>query len=178
MTDPAFRFRRPHPIFEDWAERPAPGPIDRRLVHKNDDANVLLGRLERVGAHRFAAQLHLVADHPFFFEHACDHVPGLALVEWGRQTGIAVAHRFYDVPLDGFAFVIRELSVTFTSFAELDGPVFGESEVTEVVERRGVLHQMRFGGHFLQHGTSIGTIEGQWTVLPDAVMRRLRKGPR
>jgi hypothetical protein len=160
--------------FDRWSTAPLDGGVKRQLVHKAREDNVLLGRLAQLGPDHFGAQLRLVPDHSFFFEHPCDHVPGMALVEWGRQTGIAVAHQFYDVPLTGKAFVVSELDVRFTRFAELDAPVFGVSWITEISRKRGNLRAMTFTGHYMQHQRSIGSIRGVWTILDTAVMQRLR----
>ncbi|WP_323073340.1 AfsA-related hotdog domain-containing protein [Mycetohabitans endofungorum] len=46
------------------------------------------------GQDRFVAPLIIEPDHPFFFEHEIDHVPGLMLVEATRQACTAVSHMF------------------------------------------------------------------------------------
>ena len=122
-----------------------------------------------------AVQLAFDVDHPFFFEHPCDHVPGLALIEAGRQSGLVVAHRFYDVPTEGVSFFVRELVARFDGFAALDAPVFGYGVVTDVRRKRGRVASMRYTGHYLQQGASIGTLTGEWTIVDTAVMARLRR---
>src|ERR1700681_84866 len=93
--------------------------LDRILVHKHEEENVFVSRLERIAGEddSFLAQLALSADHGFFFEHPLDHYPGLMLVEAGRQAATALTHLFYGVPLDA-VFILRGLTIDFDSFAE------------------------------------------------------------
>jgi 2-oxo-3-(phosphooxy)propyl 3-oxoalkanoate synthase len=164
--------------FDLWA-REAPGArIARELVHKHRDDNVLLARLEAAGPDTFAVQLHFDPGHPFFFEHPVGHVPGLALIEAGRQAGLAVAHRFYGVPVGHRAFFINDLNAAFTGFAALDAPVFGIGVVSDVRRRGGELRQMTYSGHYLQGGRSFGTLRGTWTVVAPAVLARLEQAGR
>lgn len=177
MTSPLDRWLPVHDAWSAEAARGARPTVDKRLVHKHREANVFLRRVEAVvgRAHVYAAQLGFPPDHPYFFEHPVDHVPGLALIEAGRQCGLAVAHRFYGVPLEGYAFFIQDLHAHFDSFAELEAPVFGLGLVEDVRMKRERLTQMRYTGHYLQHGRSIGTLTGTWSVVPEAVMARMRK---
>lgn len=167
-----------HPRFDTWAASD-PTVLDRKWVHKRDDANVLVARVERGDApDTFLSELRIPRDHAFFFEHEVDHVPGLALIEAGRQVGVAVSHRFYDVQLDGFVFLIRELNATFSAFADLEAPVFGNSVVSDVVVKHGRTARMSYTGHYLQHGRSIGTLTGTWAIVPAGVTQRLRRESR
>ena len=161
------------PVFDTWAAEPAPR-VDRALVHKNHDYNVLVARVARVGPDAAAVQLHVPTDHPFFFEHPRDHVPGLAMIEAGRQVGLVIAHALYDVPLHGFAFYIDELHARFQRPAELHAPVFGRCEISDVRRKRGRLVSMTCAGHYLQAGEPVGTLSGRWSVVPEAVAARLR----
>jgi hypothetical protein len=177
MTEPSRWLSR----FDRWTAEleSAPAPrIREELVHKRCPENVLVARVERVSddaPDSFAVQLLFPTDHPFFFEHPLDHVPGLALIEAGRQTGLVVAHRFYGVPLQGCVFFVNDLAASFTALALLDAPVFGNSIVTDVRMKRGRLVGMTYTGHYLQHGRSIGTLTGTWTVIDEPVLARMRR---
>ena len=63
----------------ETAEITAPGAARLGVAQ---DADVLIG-VDRAGAVRLAP-----ADpfHPFFFDHPCDHVPGMVLIEAARQA--------------------------------------------------------------------------------------------
>ena len=98
--------------------------LDGRYVHKIVPANILLASVERrPGSEEWydAAMVHDTS-HPFFFEHALDHIPAMMLVEAGRQLGIAISHLFLGVPLH-YLFATRSFDIRFTDFAELDVPV-------------------------------------------------------
>lgn len=161
-------------IFEQWAADPGE-PLDRRWVHKDRPENVLVSRSERVGDDLFAVRFAIPLGHPFFFEHDVDHVPGLLLIEAGRQAGLVAAHSHYGVPLEGYTFLLGGMEADFQAFAELDAPLFGVGVVTDVVMKGGVARTMTYGGHFFQAGRAIGRLSGRWTIVPDAVAARMRR---
>ena len=162
------------PRFDVWATEPVPR-VDQALVHKARPENVLVARVEPVFEHHVAAQMVVPEEHPFFFEHPCDHVPGLALVEAGRQGALVVAHTVYDVPIEGIAFLLQDLRIGFQRPAELDQPVFGRCELTDLEFRRGRLVGMTCAGHYLQSGEVVGSLSGRWSLLPEAVVQRMRR---
>lgn len=167
---------RLHEWAAEFEHRPPP-VIDKKLVHKHRQQNVFVSRFEAVDDEHtddFVVQLYLDAKHPFFFEHPLDHYPGLMLVEAGRQLGTAVAHVEYGVPFDT-VFILNGMSVDFTSFAELDKPVFVNSKVTEKKYKRGALVGMLYGGHFIQDDESIGFMSGRWNMYSKKTMERMRR---
>jgi 2-oxo-3-(phosphooxy)propyl 3-oxoalkanoate synthase len=151
-----------------------PERIDGKYVHKLDERNVLIGRLERTTEPDcFAAVMTPDYEHPFFFEHGLDHVPSMMLVEVGRQMGIAVSHMFYDVPL-GYMFATRAYDIRFTDFAETRGLVRVDARVIDKRFRHGQLSALRLEGHFSQAGRALGSMGGEWLMLPAEAWRRLR----
>ncbi|MFJ5142058.1 ScbA/BarX family gamma-butyrolactone biosynthesis protein [Streptomyces sp. NPDC088707] len=76
--------------------------------------NVLLSR---EGAGRYG--MHLATGHPGYFEHACDHVPGMALVEAFRQAGHQTLRQSGDLR----SHLMTGCEVSFDAFGELDAPV-------------------------------------------------------
>jgi hypothetical protein len=107
-----------------------------RLVHKAFEENVLLSHIDEVARGQrevdnegrpirkdhFRGTQYIQRNHTFFFEHHRDHVPGLYLIEAGRQMSVAVAHRFYDVPC-GVEFVMTDLHVWFRNMANIHDPL-------------------------------------------------------
>ncbi|AKJ29754.1 AfsA-related hotdog domain-containing protein [Caldimonas brevitalea] len=71
--------------------------------------------------HSFVGTLRVERDNRFFFDHQNDHVPGLLVLEGMRRLALDVASRYRRY--DGEA-LLREMEVDFTSFAELDCPVY------------------------------------------------------
>ena len=169
------------PRLREWNAEFADGPpplLDRKLVHKDYDQNVFISRFEALDAEHpddFVAQLFIDKTHPFFFEHTLDHVPGLMLVEAGRQLGTAVAHVAYGVPLGDTVFILNGMEVDFTGFAELDQPVFVNSTVSEKKFKRDMLSQMFYHGNFVQNEKAIGYMSGRWNIYSKRVMKRMRK---
>jgi hypothetical protein len=163
-----------------WAEAGANGErLDRAFVHKMDMRNVLLARVAPAADHpdQHVAELAIDDRHPYHFEHAQDHVPGMMLIEAGRQMAMAIAHLYYQVPLD-VVFVLNEVSISFSRFAELGRPVFIHSTVADKVQRRDQLAAMSLGGDFIQGGEVLGSMSGRWTMLDRALIERLRRRAR
>jgi hypothetical protein len=165
-------------LFRKWAADPPESVplLDRSLVHKYQPANVFVARMERVlgtGGDRFATQFAFDPAHAFFFEHPLDHVPALMLMEAGRQAATAALHLFYDVPVDAVV-IVRDIAADFASFAELDRPVFGASEVAEPQIKAGKLTGMFLKGWFVQDDRRIGVMIGSWLVLDRRVAERMR----
>ncbi|MGE5230146.1 MAG: AfsA-related hotdog domain-containing protein [Deltaproteobacteria bacterium] len=150
--------------------------IDGRYVHKIIERNVLLARVERRPGKEEWYDAEMVQDvaHPFFFEHTLDHIPAMMLVEAGRQLGIAISHLFLGVPM-GHLFATRAFDIGFTDFAELDIPVTISAAVTDKRYRHGELFQLRLDGYFSQAGRRLGTMGGDWAMLPPALWRRYRR---
>lgn len=94
--------RQPRPFH---SELPRLGP---ERVKRRSPGDVVIG-----GAPR---SLHLVVDtaHPYLFDHAADHVPGMVLLEGARQA-------FHD--LDPIMSAIAGVHGTFHRFVELDDEV-------------------------------------------------------
>lgn len=167
--------------FEAWSrefkEGPPPPPLGKELVHKHREQNVFVSRVELVGPEhpdQFICQFALDPAHPFFFEHPLDHVPGLMIIEAGRQTGNAVCHLFYDVPF-GTSFVLSEAHFDFVAFAELSRPLFATGTVAEKKYKRGALIEMKCEGHFVQNLETIGFMSGRWRVFNRRVLERMRR---
>jgi hypothetical protein len=164
-------------------ETRAPGSgrerLDRRLVHKAREENVFVSRIEPTGREpgQYLALLDIDPRHAFFFEHEQDHVPGLMLMEAGRQVGMAVTHLFYDVPLEA-AFVLGLLEVNFTRFAELGPPLFFLINLSDMEYRRERLSKLSARCEWLQNGQSLGVMSGRWSIFDREFFTRLRAAPR
>jgi len=71
----------------------------------------------------FIGNIYASPTHPYFYEHPLDHVPGLLIIEGCRQFGTACAHIFGKVPLQGIGMMLKYMSATFHSYAELELPI-------------------------------------------------------
>ncbi len=116
-------------------------PVRRRAeqltgdqVGRHGTGDVLLGRSD--------GELVLRVDptHPGYFEHVCDHVPGMVLIEAFRQAGHVARHRPDPGP-EGRTrpLWLSHLSIDFGSFGELDDDVLVRTEGTSASDTAGGL---------------------------------------
>jgi hypothetical protein len=159
-----------------WSTQAAGERIDKQFVHKLDIRNVFVRRVAPLAGHadEHLAELALDEQHPYHFEHAQDHVPGMMLIEAGRQLAMAIAHLHYGVANQS-VFVLNEVSIAFTHFAELGAPVYVHSRVRDKIYRRDQLVAMSSGGEFIQNGLVLGSMSGRWTMFDPAVIERMRR---
>ena len=154
--------------------------IDKKYVHKVKEENNLVSRIEQIevaDADSFLSQVAVNPKHPFFFEHEYDHIPGLLMVEAGRQIGTAIAHLFYEVPFNT-AFILNEMNVRFFRYMELRKPLFVKSMVRKKLIRRGRLIQMEHDGYFIQDEHEVAYMGGTWQMYDKRIIERFRKSAR
>jgi hypothetical protein len=168
----------------EWSVSPVAASttrIENRFVHKQEAANVFVARVAPLGPSRpddHVAELALDPSHPYHFEHAQDHVPGMMLIEAGRQLAMAIAHIYYDVSLDS-VFVLEQMSSSFTRFADLGPRVYMHASVSDKEYRRNRLTGMSSTGRYIQNGEVLGELSGRWTMLDRQLLERmLRRRPR
>lgn len=70
----------------------------------------------------FYAEMHCDQNHPYYFEHPNDHVPGMMMIEFVRQALTACIHTYGNVPLNGYHFILSDLNVKFLNYLELNSP--------------------------------------------------------
>jgi hypothetical protein len=113
----------------------------------------------------FRGTLYIQRNYSFFFEHARVHVPGLYLIEAGRQMSVAVAHMFYGVPF-GVEFIMTELNVEFRNMANVHDPLIAYNIMGRHVYRKGQLASMYSSGVIRQGELDIVRMSGTM-VLTD-----------
>jgi hypothetical protein len=151
--------------------------LDKRLVHRYETNNVFVSRIQPSPDRRedeFIGQFAFDPDHPFFFEHALDHIPGLMLIEAARQFGTALAHLHYSVDSD-HCFILDDIVVRFERFAELKLPVFAVCMVNDKVLRRQRLTGMTFAGHWIQEDQPIGYMKAAMRIYERRLYERIRR---
>lgn len=115
------RMRAEHRTGRDLlAERtPRPLPVSAVRVGRDDDSNVVLGDVA-VGSAGASATVLVPLDHPSMFDHPQDHIPGMVLVEAGRQLALLAASECCGLsPAKSY---LAHWSATFTRFGELEMP--------------------------------------------------------
>jgi 2-oxo-3-(phosphooxy)propyl 3-oxoalkanoate synthase len=164
--------------FEEWSAEFQPSVIhrmDQRYTHKVDKRNALLAKIEALTPDIIIGEVVQDTTHPFFYEHALDHVSGLYQIEAARQFGIALSHKYYRVPFDGNHFLLDGLKIEFHQLAELDLPLFVIAQVSEKMCRKnGQLRGMRCLVTFFQQGERLGHVEGWFRIVDWAVFCRIR----
>lgn len=68
-------------------------------------------------------ELRLDTTHPVYFDHGCDHIPGMALIESFAQAATLASGRITGVRPADLRWTLDSGSVSFLGFGELDGPV-------------------------------------------------------
>ena len=163
------------------AMNPVSGRIDKKLVHKIFNDNVLIGDLQRVAesTDEFECQMIVDLSHPFFFEHPLDHIPGMMFVEAGRQAGIACSHLFLEIPF-GTQFISKGCNVRFVDFGETHRPVSMRTQFKDTVHRKGTVLEAHLETAFYQEGRLVCSMTGDWKMYPREIYERFRakKKPR
>jgi len=83
----------------------------------------------------YHAGLHIDVTHSFFFEHHNEHVPGMMVLEAARQFALACWHRFGQVPVHGYQFILNQLNSQFFDYVDLNYPAELKAEVKDLSQR-------------------------------------------
>lgn len=98
------------------APRAQPASVGRR-----ESANVMISPVTATPEGGHHALVVADREHPVFFDHPQDHLPGMLLLEAGRQ--LAVAHAGLVSGQSGAAFRPVSCAAAFADFADLGPPV-------------------------------------------------------
>jgi len=142
--------------------RPVVSPSEAQVRHV---ANVLIGR-----AHGERVPLLVNPKHPYFFEHPNVHVPGMMLLEGGKQAAVYAALRAFSV-LQGMYGDLQAGQIRFGRFADLKQTVWMTARFVALEEtERGCRLPVEI--LFEQGGREIGRILGTLAFLDaDEVVR-------
>lgn len=120
------------------------------LVMRHNPSNVVITAPHGSPAEHMRAALVVDQDHPYFFEHAQDHIPGMLLIESIRQ--MAVASTASVKGIDAARVLLREFNTKFSVFAELGEPTTLTAEIADETETG-----LRWGIELSQHGRLLAT---------------------
>jgi hypothetical protein len=153
----AYQRRRNPP---ESAPPPATGPALQAAASGRLDArNSVLGEPASEGA---AFPLVIDEQHPSFFDHGYDHVPGPLIIEAYRQAAIVSAHRAGALASPVCATV--GLDATFKDFAELDARI----EVSATVDESSEDGSVAVDVGLRQFGKDLSTGRVRLRPYPDA----------
>lgn len=122
----------------------------------------------------YVSQAFVDTSHSFFYEHEVDHIPGLFIIEFARQSVIASTHLFYDVSHENI-FVMNVLNTSFFKVAENNLPLYYAFDYINIDKRKGKLIGFEIDGSFIQNGSSIGEINGEIKIIPKNIYHRMRQ---
>lgn len=140
-----------------------PTRIARKLVHKSYDENVLVADIFQVSEKEYLAEMTQDAQHPYFYEHYLDHVPGLYVVEAVRQLATALCHLHRDVDFS-HAFILNTVSVSFSHFIETHVPAFIHLRITDETVRDGGIKLLEIDARVIQDGREVAKVTGSGDV--------------
>lgn len=143
------------------APTPVAALVPPHLVGRADANNVLLFDAVADTA-AMTARIRPAVDHPSMFDHAQDHLPGMVLMEAGRQASVLALNDLRAVAPSRC--VLTALDVRFTEFAELDAPTMVRARPVEVPA--AAVDGWPVEIEFLQAGTVIAA--GTMTLSPTA----------
>ncbi|MEV8478978.1 ScbA/BarX family gamma-butyrolactone biosynthesis protein [Streptomyces sp. NPDC051173] len=152
--------------------------VERRLVHKAADSQVLLTDAEQVGEDHFLVAASWSPDHLLYRPGPSGAGDPTLLVESMRQSAIYLSHMFYGIPTEGQHFVLSHLSADIVP----RGLPFDESAALPVVldvtcvrtSTRPNRFSMQLSVSLYIHGRWYGRADFRWAVLPQAAYDALR----
>lgn len=148
--------------------------IDKKLVHKDYETNVLVSKIDQQGEDVFIAEINQDTTHPFFYEHAKDHVTGIYMLEAISQIARAIPHLYYDIPYST-SYVINNMDSNFTLFAETNKPLFAIVKISDKAYKNGALHYLKLSCDLIQNQTKIGTINGLGQLIDGTRYAQMRE---
>ena len=137
--------------------QPAARPVAGDLVGRDRPADVVLAPADLPGTWL----LRVDPEHPIFFEHPTDHIPGMALLEAMRQAARCLGFPARMLPTGVHA--------SFSRFVEFDSPCL----VRAVVQSTGLAGESIIRVDLEQQGRTCAS--GLVTTLP--VERVVRRAP-
>jgi len=165
-------------------------PIDKEIVHKWNDSQVVIGDIHKIDSVDVNQYFNIDDMNSVFygvaypnfdcgicFDHPLDHLPLMMIFEMGRQFGIAVSHKFYDIPLTGYINIADSLSFNFKNFLELDKPIYIVCVDSDVKEKKGI-HRRIMHLAFLQEGVHCASGGGHISVFKKSLYSRMRTASR
>jgi len=112
-----------------------PLPVLPARVGRAAGKNVVLGDVE-VSQDGASATLLVPLDHPSMFDHPQDHIPGMVLVEAGRQLALLAASECCG--LSPAKTYLVQWTAKFTQFGEIEVPALARAVVSQpVIDQQG-----------------------------------------
>jgi hypothetical protein len=164
--------------FECLAKNESNTVLRKDLVHKNKTDNVFVKDLKIIASTEsydsVVAMLHIPIDHYYFFEHPKDHIPGLMLIDAGKQAGTAMCHKIYNVDFRQI-FILDDITVRFIRLTTLDSPLFLYSHITGKKYRKdNQLSSLQAEGYFYQCNSKVAYMRSSWKIIAPEIFNRIK----
>lgn len=165
------------------------GCIENKYVHKHNKENVLISNIMEMTSdvqsmngiesdtQYFGAIAYPDYECSFCFDHKLDHLPFISIIEIVRQMGIAIGHKFYNIPLSGFANIMSNMRLQIWKFLELDLSLFIIAKDV-VMKRKGTRLERLLRFDLFQNHVNCGNISIDAIIMPQAIYNRLRNNNR
>ena len=122
-----------------------------RVLRASGDNITISAPVRADGGNDVVASVIVDQAHPYFFDHACDHVPGMLLLEACAQLAVTAFSERTNIQPRG----LSAYATAFTQFVECDTPVTLTAHVTEDAPTGDVPHSVSVG--ISQQGAVCGT---------------------
>lgn len=133
--------------------------VKSELVQVGHLENVLITRPELDETNKIIrAQMIVDANHTYFYEHPCVHVPGMMLLEAGKQLAIGGLKTQFDF-LKGTYGDLKEGKIAFSNFATPHSEVFIEVKTQVPNVKEDHVH-IPITVTYYQNKQQFGSIEG------------------
>ena len=142
--------------------------VDRALAHVVNEENLLIRSVWALPEpDNFASRFSVSGTHPYLYENAAiaNHVTGTTFVDVGRQLLKAIAHLYYDLPLD-VRFVLHGIDVKYLRWVKLGVDIEVQIKVTiDHRPRSEVRHTCDVDMSFTQEGRRVVEAKTSFTTL-------------
>ncbi|MDT3398066.1 AfsA-related hotdog domain-containing protein [Streptomyces sp. B1866] len=145
-----------------------PAPAERRLTHKHDARNILVGPVGQIAENRFVADLVLDQRVEVLADHLTgQHIPAITLLEAARQMWTVVTEQFFITGADRTRFVVVSVASRFHSYVFPLAATLQYELLEHTRTPVGTVFRCRIGIH---HGTpAAAEVEAEYRVIPDKV---------
>ncbi|WP_327303472.1 ScbA/BarX family gamma-butyrolactone biosynthesis protein [Streptomyces sp. NBC_01298] len=146
-----------------------PRMLDAAEVGRQGQENVLLSVDRTAAPGRYLMRVD--RDHPGYFEHSCDHVPGMALVEAFRQAGCHLVGTGRESARDGSGHRAAPWSL---AFSEVRFDAFGELREPTVIKSVGGVAALPSTGRHGLRRVQLAAVQGDRTIARSTALYRPR----
>jgi hypothetical protein len=147
--------------------------IKKELVHKHYLNNVVITHpiVLNEKNNLFRTKIVIPFDNKFFFDHQYNHVPGMLIIEAGRQVGTAISHIYFNAPMD-FFFILHNMESQFTNYISINTPVYIDVLITSLNTKNNIPKQISAQGIVHQNQSEVAKLFSSWTMVSPKVKKR------